>query len=177
MIDKVPMSYDPLTGHSMYINYFSNNFSSIDTYRYIWFCENDVYYPESLKQFTDQHKAYTYDLLVPEYGLRPVDWCWKKYLQGFSNIIDIGITGVIMRMSQRLLKTLILNIDKTFAGFFEISLPHLCIANNFTIHKFLLDTCGVVTIYATPIMKHILDDIKDNTKVYIEKKIYHPVKM
>ena len=33
--DRVNTSYDNL-GHSMYINYFKNNYDSIKNYRYIW---------------------------------------------------------------------------------------------------------------------------------------------
>jgi hypothetical protein len=42
-INKINTSYDS-KGHSMYINYFKNNYDEIKKYEYIWIIENDVYY-------------------------------------------------------------------------------------------------------------------------------------
>lgn len=176
-INKIITSYDNL-GHSMYINYFKNNYDVIKNYRYIWIVENDVYYPNSLITFMNAHNSFQYDLLVGEYGTRSPEWCWTKSLKGFKNKCHIGVLAVIMRFSQRMLYKLIDNIDTNYHGYLEAILPHICIENDLTIQQFLPELCGVLTTYKnSPLIKLILDDINNNTKLFIENKIYHPVKL
>ena len=176
-INRISSSYDNY-GHSMYINYFKQNYVSIKTYRYIWFIENDVYYPNSLITFINSHEAYNYDLLVSEYGTRSVNWCWTSSLKGFKHVSNIGVLAVIMRFSAELLLKLIDNIDKNYFGYLEAILPHICMENNLTIHQFLPEMCGILTTDCNlPLLNLIRADIQQNTRYYTENKIYHPIKL
>ena len=176
-INRIDTTYDKL-GHSMYINYFSNNLNEIKKYEYIWVIENDVYYPNSFIEFINIHNSYNYDLLVPEYGLRHHSWYWTSGLKGFKNINKIGVLAVIMRFSQKCLLTLIDTIDKTYFGYLEAILPHICIENNLSIQQFLPEKCGILTTNNDlRLMELIKKDIKENTRNYIENKIYHPIKL
>jgi hypothetical protein len=176
-VNRINTSYDQL-GHSMYINYFRNNFDEIKKYEYIWVIENDVYYPYNFMDFINIHNSYNHDLLVPEYGLRHPSWCWTKELKGFKNINHIGILAVIMRFSQKFLLKLIDTLDKTYFGYIEALLPHICIENKLSIQQFLPEMCGILTTNNNlPLMELIKKDIKENTKNYIENKIYHPIKL
>ena len=94
-INTINSSYDN-KGHTMYINYFKNNYNEITKYEYIWVIENDVYYPNSFLDFIDKHNGYNYDLLVAEYGLRSPLWCWTRTLKGFKNIYNIGVLAVMI---------------------------------------------------------------------------------
>jgi len=175
-INRIDTSYDNL-GHSMYINYFRNNLNEMRKYEYVWIIENDVYYPNSFLDFIKIYDLYDYDLLVPEYGLRHHMWCWTKTLKGFRNIYNIGVLAVIMRFSQNFLSMLINTLDKTYFGYLESILPHICIENNLSIQQFLPETCGILTTNNNlPLMELIKKDIKENTRKYIENKIYHPIK-
>jgi hypothetical protein len=104
-------------------------------------------------------------------------WCWTKTLKGFRNIYNIGVLAVIMRFSQNFLSMLINTLDKTYFGYLESILPHICIENNLSIQQFLPETCGILTTNNNlPLMELIKKDIKENTRKYIENKIYHPIK-
>lgn len=176
-INLIKTSYD-LYGHTMYINYFKNNYNEIKKYDYIWIIENDVYYPNSIIEFIYTHDIYKYDLLVSEYGLRSPKWPHTLSLKGFKNIYNIGILGVIMRLSQNLLLKLIDNIDKEYFGYMETILPHICIENHLSIHQFLPEKCGILTTDNNlSLLNLIKEDILNNTKKYIENKIYHPIKL
>lgn len=175
--DRVNTSYDNL-GHSMYINYFKNNYDSIKNYRYIWIIENDVYYPNSLIEFINCNNNFNYDLLVSEYGLRHPNWPWTNSLKGFDNIKNIGVLAVIMRFSQNFLLKLIDTIDTNYFGYLEAILPHICLENNLSIHQFLPETCGILTTNPNlPLLRIIKNDIINNKLDFIENKIYHPIKM
>jgi hypothetical protein len=176
-IKRITTSYDHL-GHSMYINYFQQNYNSIKQYQYIWFIENDVYYLGNLIDFIQTHSGYDYDLMVSEYGTRDFLWGWTDQLTGFQSKKNIGVLAVIMRMSQKLLLILINILDKSHTGYLESILPHICIENNLSIHQFLPETCGIITTDGRlPLLKLIENDIKNNTRFYIENKIYHPIKL
>lgn len=175
-INRINTSYDVL-GHSMYINYFRNNLNEIKKYEYVWIIENDVYYPNSFLDFINIYDAYDHDLLVPEYGLRHPSWPYTKELKGLKNINNIGVLAVIMRFSQNFLSKLIDTLDKTYFGYLESILPHICIENNLSIQQFLPETCGILTTDNNlQLMKLIKKDIEENTRKYIENKIYHPIK-
>jgi hypothetical protein len=176
-INIINTSYDS-KGHSMYINYFKNNYNEITKYEYIWIIENDVYYPNSFIDFITMHNSYNNDLLVPEYGLRSPNWCWLKSLKGFKNICEIGVLAVIVRFSQQCLLKLIDTIDNQYFGYLEVVLPHICIENDLSIQQFLPETCGLLTTdNFSPLMELIKTDIQNNTRKYIENKIYHPIKL
>ena len=176
-INKINISYDYL-GHTLYINYFKNNYNEIKKYEYIWIIENDVYYPNCFIKFFDCYNEYNYDLLVSEYGLRNSSWCWNKSLKGFKNIYNIGVLAVIMRFSQKFLLKLIDTLENIHYGYLEAILPHICIEYNFSIHQFLPEMCGILSVNNNlPLMKLIIKDIQDNTNIYIENKIYHPIKL
>jgi len=176
-INRIDTSYDNL-GHSMYINYFKQNYESITNYKYIWIIENDVYFPNSLIAFINSHNSYNYDLLVSEYGTRSINWCWTSSLRGFKHVYNIGVLAVIMRFSPKFLLTLIDNIDKNYFGYLEAIIPHICIENNFSIQQFLPEMCGILTTdHNLPLLNLIRNDIQNNTRFYIENKIYHPIKL
>lgn len=176
-INKINTSYDKL-GHSMYINYFRQNYEQINKYNYIWIIENDVYYPNSIIEFINTHNVYNHDLLVPEYGLRNPHWPWTNTLRGFRYKQNIGVLAVMMRFSQNFLKLLIDKIDSKYFGYLEALLPHLCIENNMSIQQFLPETCGILTTDNNlPLLQLIRLDIINNTKIYTENKIYHPIKL
>jgi hypothetical protein len=176
-INKIESSYDRL-GHTMYLNYFKQNYNLIDKYDYIWIIENDVYYPDSLIEFININNNYHSDLLVSEYGTRSLNWGYTSDLKGFTKTFNIGVLAVIMRISQKLLIKLIDNIDINYYGYLESILPHICLENNLTIQTFLPETCGILTTdNSSPLIKLIESNIVDNKNNYIEKKIYHPIKL
>ena len=176
-INKLPLSYDRL-GHSMYINYFRQKYDSIKKYNHIWIIENDVYYPNSIIDFINKHSIYNFDLLVPEYGLRDVSWPWINSLRGFKCKHSIGVLAVIMRFSQTFLQTLIDTIDIRYFGYLEAILPHICMEHNYSIQQFLPETCGILTTNNNmQLLKLIKQDIQNKTNIYIENKIYHPIKL
>ena len=176
-INRINTTYDD-KGHSMYINYFTNNYDDIKKYEYIWIIENDVYYPGSFIDFINSHDSYNDDLLVPEYGLRSPSWWGTNTLVGFENIYKIGVLAVMMRFSQKMLTTLIDTIDKKYCGFLEAILPHICIENNLSIQQFLPEMCGILTTDNNmKLLKVIKRDIIENRRVYLENRIYHPIKL
>jgi hypothetical protein len=174
---RIKTSYDNL-GHSMYINYFRQNYNLINSYEYVWIVENDVYYRSCLIDFINRHKIYNYDLMVSEYGVRDANWCWTSGLKGFNKTRNIGVLAVILRFSQKMLRTLIDTIDTKYFGYLEAILPHICLENNLSIHQFLPELCGVLTTNTeSPIIKLIESDILNKTFKIIENKIYHPIKL
>jgi len=176
-INKIITTYD-YAGHTMYINYFKQNYNTIQNYNHIWIIENDVYFPDSFIKFINKHKVYNYDLLVSEYGTRSLTWGWTPTLRGFTNVYNIGILAVIMRFSRELLYKLIDNIDVNYFGFLEAIVPHICLENKLSIQQFLPEMCGILTVDNNlPLLQLIRDDIENNTKKYVEYKIYHPIKM
>jgi hypothetical protein len=176
-INRIATSYDRL-GHSMYINYFKKNYEDIKKYNYIWIIENDVYYPNSLIDFMNIYNSHNYDLLVTEYGIRSDNWYWLKSLKGFKDINKIGVLAVIMRFSQELLYKLIDNIDINYYGYLEVVLPHICIENGLIIQQFLPEHYGILTTDNNcQLLKLIINDIENGTKIFIEDKLYHPIKI
>ena len=176
-IRRIQSSYDTM-GHTMYIHYFRQHIDKMLQYRYFWIIENDVYYPNSLLEFTENHEKYNYDLLVSNYSVRPLNWCWTRSLAGFRSVRNVGIFAFIMRFSVRLLCILIDTIDRVHSGYLEAVLPHICIEYDLTIQQFLPELCGILTTdNADPCVKLIRDDIQNRTNVAIENKIYHPVKL
>lgn len=174
---RATTSYDH-KGHSMYITYFRENYDLLDTYNYIWVAENDVYYPNSLKEFMDVHLPFDYDLLVPEYGLRGLNWTHNYLLRGFDKIIHIGVLAVIMRFKSRVLKNLIDNIDRNYWGYLEAIVPRVCLEYGYSIQQFLPQHCGVLTTEPRyPLLALIEKDIIDGTKNYVRDRIYHPIKL
>jgi hypothetical protein len=158
----------------MYLNYFRN--TKVD-YEYVWIVENDVYYPNSFIEFFRAHEAYDHDLLVPEHGLRSPDWGWTRTLKGFKNTYNIGVSAFIMRLSKKLLQTLVSTIDKTHFGYLEAVLPHVCIEHGLSIQQFLPETVGIVATLYTPLLDIIKNEIQENSRMYLENKIYHPIKL
>jgi len=173
-IQKIPTSYDRL-GHTLYLNYFRKNQEELNKYDYVWIIENDVYFHGNFKTFINKHNFYKYDLMVPEYGTRATNWHWMPTLRGFTKIHNIGVMVAIMRMSKRLLATLLAEIDLSIAGYVEAVLPHICIDHNFSIQCFLPELCGVITTNKNhPLLKVIKSDIANKTELFIEKKYTIP---
>ena len=176
-INRIQTSYDNL-GHSMYINYLGNNPEILNNYKYFWIIENDVYYPKSFKYFIEQHDIFENDLFVSEYGTRSNKWTRLNSLKGFTHIYHIGILAVIMRLSFKLMKLLILTIDKKFKGYLETILPHLCVEHNLVIQQFMPELCGILTTNnKNPFLKLIEYDILNKQNMFLENKIYHPIKL
>jgi len=176
-INRIQTSYDKL-GHSLYINYFRNNPEILDNYKYFWIIENDVYYPKSFKDFIDQHDMFENDLFVSEYGTRSNKWTRINSLKGFKRIFNIGILAVMMRLSSKLMKLLIITIDKQFKGYLEAILPHLCIEHNMIIQQFMPELCGILTTdNKNAFLKLIEYDILNKQNIFLENKIYHPIKL
>lgn len=162
--------------HTMYINYFRQNPEKINNY--IWIIENDVYFLDSFKNFIDKHSAYQDDLLVGEYGLRDIKWRWTNTLRGFKQNQNIGVLCVIMRFSAKLMNDFINNIDNKYSGYLECVLPHICIEYNYSIQQFLPEMCGILsTNNELPLLHFIRKDIVEGRKIFLENKIYHPIKL
>ena len=165
-MNKSKLSYDTM-GHSMYVNYFKQNYDQIDKYDYIWIIENDIYYPNSLLEFIRYNTI-----------MRSPNWEYPTFLKGFKNIYNIGVLAVVLRFSKKFLHILIDNIDINYFGALEAILPHICFENNLSLNQFLPETCGLLTtVTDNPFMKLIESDIINNTKKFIENKLYHPIKL
>lgn len=174
-VDVIRTSYDD-KGHTLYIHFFRKNKYILQNYKYIWIIENDVYHKDLL-YFIYKHQCYEYDLLVSEYGLRDKIWPWTNTLRGFSKVISVGVLAVIMRMSNQMLINLLENLDVNYSGYLEAILPHICINYKFTLHQFLPELLGVLTVdNSNTLLKLIKEDIINNTTNFIENKVYHPIK-
>ena len=175
-IQKTNTSYDK-KGHTLYLSYFRKFPKKLLEYNYYWIIENDVHFQCGIDFFINKHKAYDYDVLVAENGLRDKNWYHANSLSGFSNNYNIGVLAVIIRFSSRFLKNLIYHIDKTYFGYIESIIPHICKKYNFSINTFLPELIGVVNVYGGPIIAEIKKDIINDTHFLIENKIYHPIKI
>jgi hypothetical protein len=173
------VSYDSFTiAHNFVLRYLYENPELLKIYDYIWVIENDVYFHGNLKYFINYHDSYTYDLLVPEFGVRPPGWMWIPQLTGIKNKQQIGVTAVIHRISNNFAKYLIdgYYLNK-FSGHIEALLPHLCLQENFTIQQFCPDLCCSINTFRSKFLDLIEKDILNNTNFYIEHKLYHPIKL
>ena len=176
-INRLNIEYDS-GGHTMYINYFKSNPDVLNNYKNYWIVENDVYFHGSFKLFFDIHYEHNYDLMVPESGIRPAGWCWYNKLTGFNNKENIGIMAFIMRISQRLMKTLIETLDVKYNGYLEILLPHIVKEYNYTKENFIPDLIGEVSTCETKIIMAVKQDIINNTNIVLEEnRLYHPIKL
>jgi len=176
-INRINTSYHN-GGHSMYINYFRQNYEEIQKYRYFWIIENNVYYPDCFIDFFHIHEPFNYDLMVSEYGVRSTNWCWTSSLSGFSRIQHIGVLAVISRFSQRLLFELIDGLDNVYEGYLEAFLPHLCLEQGLSIQQFLPEMCGIMTGSNNfGLMNLVKNDILKNRRDYLETKIYYPFEL
>ena len=177
-IKKIDTSYDTL-GHTLYLHYFKKNSQKLTKYDYIWIIENDVYYPDSFFKFIDIYTKpnYTYDLLVPEYGLREPKWGYLDTLQGFSKKKAIGALCCVCRFSSRFMKYLVQTMDTRYKGYLEAVLPHYCLNTNYTIQTFNSRELGTIGIVPNSITKQIEQDITNGTQEHIENKLYHPIKL
>lgn len=174
-------SYDPLRprkSHNLVIQYLVDKPSILDEYDYLWVLENDVYYHGGLRGFIDLHDRYPCDLLVPEYGLRHHDWCWLRGMRGVRTARPIGVTAVIHRMSRALAKFLVPRVaDGSLKGMMEALLPHVCLENGYEIGQFIPDHVCSVSTFRCRFIDLIEKDILEGTERYIERKMYHPVKL
>ena len=58
------------------------------------------------------------------------------------------------------------------------SVARIAEQNNLSIQTFLSETCGLLTTdNCSPLIELIKTDIENNTRKYIENKIYHPIKL
>jgi len=173
--------YDCLGGgHNFVLEYLYLNSNILNAYDYFWIIENDVYFHgnliDLLKNYDDNYDC---DLLVPEFGLRSTSsWIWPKTIQGLPVNDQIGVSAPIARISSRLANLLVYAImNKTFCGFFESLLPNLCIYKNYEIRTFKPEDLGIFNTFKTKTISLIEQDILNNTELYIENKLYHPIKL
>lgn len=172
--------YDCAGGaHNFVLEYLSIKPELLNRYKYFWIIENDVYFNGNFIDFlTDYDYNHHCDLLVPEFGLRSSNWPWPKTVKGIPVNADIGISAPICRMSNRLASLLVYGImNKIFAGFFESLLPNLCDYKNYSIRTFKPEDIGIFNTFKTKAIDVIEKDIINNTKTYIETKLYHPIKL
>ena len=175
--NRHPSSFDPLgQAHNFYLDYFRSNPGLLDEYDRIWILENDVYYHGNIREFFDIHSSYDHDLLVPEFGLRHRGWCWLSGTKGI-NIRPIGATLVIYRASSNLMKFVVNNVNSNILGHMEVVFPHICLDYNFSIQQFIPDHICSVNTFRSPFLDLIEKDIVNGTNSYVQKKIYHPVKL
>jgi len=174
-------SYDPLRprkSHNLMVQYLADNLGIIDEYDYLWVFENDVYHHGGIKAFIDLHDRYPCDLLVPEYGLRHRDWCWLRGMKGVRDVRPVGVTAVAHRMSRALAKFLVPKVaDGPLCGMLEALLPHVCVENGYDICQFIPDHVCSMNTFRCNFMDMIERDILNGTEEYIERKMYHPVKL
>ena len=161
----------------MYISYLRENKHILDEYEYFWIFENDVYFDGELSWFMDRHKYIKSDLILAEYGPRPPEWKHFASLSGFKEIRYIGSNAYFFRMSSRMMKWLVENIDITVSGYLEAILPAICYNFNFSISTFIPQTIGFIREYPCWISRAIESEIKKGHRLYIEPyRIYHPAK-
>lgn len=173
---KINTSYDK-KGHTLYLSFFKNNYKTISQYKYFWIIENDVHFQCGIDYFMNEHENYNYDVLVAECGLRSFNWWHTNTLNGFEDIYNIGVLGVVMRFSSKFLTNLIDNIDKVYFGYMEAIIPHICKKYKFEINTFLPELIGIMNTYGGPGIELVKKDIRNNTSYIIENKIYHPIKL
>lgn len=171
-------SYDPITkGHNFTIEYFRLFPEKMEEYDYFWVVENDVYWHGNFRTFFDKHDLYDFDLLVPEFGLRDFNWLWSNNMRGIDKMVRCGVTAVIHRLSRRLLKVLVQNVDVEVSGHLEALLPHVCFKYGYTIQQFIPSYLCSANTFRRPFLKLIEEDIKNGTSHFIEEILYHPIKM
>jgi hypothetical protein len=175
-INKIKSTYDS-KGHTLYLSYFQKHSEKMYEYKYYWIIENDVHINCGIKFFIDKHDKYDYDVLVAERGVRDLNWSWTSTLSGFDKNYNIGVSAVCIRFSDKFLQNLIYNIDKIYYGYLEAIIPHICKKYGFSINTYLPELIGIINVYGGPLIEKIKKDILNNTQLYIENKLYHPIKL
>lgn len=172
-----PSSFDPLgQAHNFYLDFFKKNPEVIGLYDYFWILENDVYYHGNIREFFEIHSQYDQDLLVPEYGLRHKGWCWLSGTQGI-NVTPTGVTAVMYRASSRLMDLMVRKLDSEIRGHMEVVLPHMCLENGLSIQQFIPDHMGAMNTFRSPLIDLVEKDLSESTQNYVQKKLYHPIKL
>jgi hypothetical protein len=172
-----PSSFDPIgQAHNFYIDLIRSNPSMLDKFDHFWVFENDVYFHGDIMKFIKTHDQFSTDLIVPEFGHRMPGWMWLHNCVGVKPD-SCGITAVAYRASSRLLRSVIESMSLGTHGHMEVLIPHICIEQGYSIRQFVPDTVGCCNTFDSPLMRLIEKDINDNTSVYIQEKLYHPVKM
>jgi hypothetical protein len=176
-MDRHPSPFDPIgQAHNFYLDFISDNSNLLDLYDYFWILENDVYYHGNIREFFDIHSYYDYDLLVPEIGLRHRNWCWLNHIEGFD-VKPIGTTLVFYRISSRFMRYVVENINLSIVAHMEVALLHMCFNQGFTSQQFIPDYLGLINSFRSPLINLIEKDIIEGTEKYIQKKMYHPIKL
>jgi hypothetical protein len=176
-MNRHPSPFDPLgQAHNFYLDFLSENRSLLDSYDYFWILENDVYYHGNIREFFDIHAEYDQDLLAPEIGLRHKGWCWLNGTRGID-ISPMGATLVFYRASARLMRFMVDNINSDVVAHMEVAVPHICSKQGFTMQQFVPDHISMINTFRSPLMDFIEQDIKQGTERYIQKKMYHPIKL
>jgi hypothetical protein len=175
--NRHPSAFDPIgQAHNFYLDFFRSKMNILDQYDYIWILENDVYYHGNIREFFDIHSSYEHDLLVPEFGLRHKGWCWLGGTKGIK-VRPIGATAVVYRASSAFMKFVVENVNSNIVGHMEVVLPHICLDYNFSVQQFIPDHICSVNTFRSPFLDLIERDIQEGTNLYVQKKIYHPVKL
>lgn len=171
-----PSAFDPLgQAHNFYIDRLSSSPSTVDSFEYFWVVENDVYFHGDMLGFFEEHAPFDTDLLVPEFGHRHPKWCWLGSARGLKPE-PCGATAVVYRASRRLMRSLIDSISSGVSAHMEVLLPHLCCSLGMSVRQFIPDLVSICNTYGSPFMGLVERDIKDGTELYIQRKLYHPVK-
>jgi len=172
-----PSPFDPIgQAHNFYLDYLAKNKSILDSYDYFWVLENDVYYHGNIREFFDIHAPYDQDLLAPEIGLRHKGWCWLNGTKGIE-VSPMGATLVFFRASSRLMRFMVENINSDVVAHMEVAVPHACTRQGFTMQQFIPDHMSMINTFRSPLMDLIEQDIKEGKDRYIQRKMYHPIKL
>jgi hypothetical protein len=59
----------------------------------------------------------------------------------------------------------------------EVILPHICMRENMSIRQFIPDLVSVCNTYGSPLIDLIENDIRSGIDRYVQRKLYHPVKL
>jgi len=172
-----PSAFDPLgQAHNFYIDLISADRSLLDRYEYFWVFENDVYFHGDMVRFIISHDQFDTDLVVPEFGHRHPSWMWLHNCRGVEPR-PCGITAVAYRASSRLMRSIIEILESGVEAHMEVLIPHICMELGYSIRQFIPDMVGICNTFQNPFLSLIEQDIKMQTRSYIQEKLYHPVKM
>lgn len=172
-----PSPFDPLgQAHNFYIDRLSDDAGLLARNEYFWFVENDVYFHGNISDFFDAHSSFETDLLVPEFGHRHRGWCWLSGARGVE-VEPIGVTSVIYRASRRLLNSVLGSISSGVQAHMEVLLPNLCRQRGMTVNQFIPDLVSFCNTFASPFNPLIQSDILSGQSNYIQRKLYHPMKI
>jgi len=172
-LHRHPSPFDPLgQAHNFYLDRLKANPEILESHDRFWVVENDVYFHGNMSEFFDAHAYHNADLLVPEFGCRPRNWCWLKPGQE-----PCGVTAVIYRASQRLMRLIVERVASGASSHMEVMLADACRSSGMSVMQFIPDLLSFCNTFGSPFERLIKQDISSGGSGYIQRKLYHPVKM